>query len=151
MTNGLAQNLRMGTQSARLLGLDIGRRRVGLSLADDATGFAQPYATWEQSDNLVDNVAKLAREQHVRAVVAGWPRNLSGDSTAQTDFTAQFIARLERALSVPVYKQDEALSSVRAHEELRSRGKVYNKPEVDALAATYILEDYLTIHPPKVQ
>jgi RNase H-fold protein (predicted Holliday junction resolvase) len=53
---------------------------------------------------------------------------------------------LGQKLPLPISWQDEAVTSVRAEEELRARGKPYVREDIDALAATYILEDYLHEH-----
>lgn len=89
----------------------------------------------------------MAREQLATVLVVGLPRSLEGNDTAQTAETRAFARRLENTLELPVYLQDEALTSQKAEEELRARGVPYNKAEVDALAATYILSDFLGDHP----
>jgi RNase H-fold protein (predicted Holliday junction resolvase) len=58
----------------------------------------------------------------------------------------QFVLELKQHFPLPVYMQDEALTSKHAEEELQARGKLYSKEDIDALAATYILDDWLTEH-----
>ncbi|MCX6728115.1 MAG: Holliday junction resolvase RuvX, partial [Candidatus Saccharibacteria bacterium] len=53
------------------------------------------------------------------------------------------VAKLEKVIIVPTHLQDEALTSVKAEEELKSRGMPFEKGDIDALAATYILQDFL--------
>jgi putative transcription antitermination factor YqgF len=72
---------------------------------------------------------------------------LDGQHTSQTVAVEEFKAELERTLSVPVYWQDEALTSRLAEDELKARGRPYKKADIDALSATYILEDFLRDHP----
>jgi putative Holliday junction resolvase len=82
----------------------------------------------------------------VSAVVVGLPRGLNGQATEQTVKVQQFADRLRRTLAVPIYLQDEALTSRLATTELRHRRKAYNKGDIDALSACYILEDWLHQH-----
>jgi putative transcription antitermination factor YqgF len=68
---------------------------------------------------------------------------MEGQSTAQTESTLRFTKTLQEHFDLPIDMQDEALTSVRAEEELQERGKAYSPGDIDALAATYILEDWL--------
>jgi putative Holliday junction resolvase len=72
---------------------------------------------------------------------------MQGQSTDQTRTVEAFGKQLEERLTIPLYWIDEALTSQKAEIELRSRGKPYSKGDIDALAATYILEDFLKAHP----
>lgn len=72
------------------------------------------------------------------------PRNLSGEETAQSATIRQFAQELATYTDLPITLQDETLSSRQAEEELKSRGKPYSKADIDSLAATLILEDYLS-------
>jgi putative Holliday junction resolvase len=72
------------------------------------------------------------------------PRGLDGQSTSQTSATEKFVDQLRGQVSLPIHLQDEALTSKQAEAELRSRGAGHAKADIDALAATYILQDFLT-------
>jgi len=129
-----------------LLGLDIGEVRIGVSLAPRGLSIAQPVTTVLQGDAALDVIAGLVQEHDISRIVAGWPRGLDGQTTAQTMYVEAFVQHLQLRLAdegVDVVLQDEALTSRKAEEELRQRGKPFRKEEVDALAATYILQDYL--------
>ena len=71
------------------------------------------------------------------------PRGLDGQRTEQTIYTENFVQELKSHLKLPVYTQDEAVTSRKAEEELTKRGKQYTKEDIDSLAATYILDDFL--------
>ena len=75
--------------------------------------------------------------------MVGLPRGLDGQNTAQTALTLAFVEQLKTFVGLPVKLQDEALTSVLAEKELTSCRGSYKKADVDALAATYILDDYL--------
>jgi putative Holliday junction resolvase len=91
----------------------------------------------------VSNLKALCDDREVTQLVAGLPRGLDGQETAQTQYARMFGDQLAAQLQLPVYYQDEAVTSQQAKAELEARGKPYAKGEIDALAATYILEDYL--------
>ena len=89
---------------------------------------------------------RSCHEEHVVQLVIGLPRGLAGQHTQQTRDVETFGQQIGQALHLPVAWQDEALTSVQAEQELHDRGKPYQKADIDALAATYILEDYLHEH-----
>lgn len=140
------------THTGSLLALDVGERRVGVALASHGISFAKPLVTLERTDDIFAKIADLVTEHQAAVLVVGYPRGLAGQTTEQTTRTEVFVEELCAHVSIPVAWQDEALTSVKAEAELAARHKdgVYNKADVDALAATYILEDYLTEHPGKV-
>ncbi len=77
-------------------------------------------------------------------IVIGLPRNMDGQDTSQTTAVRAFSNRLKDELGIPITWQDEAATSAKAIDELNARGKPFVKEDIDALAATYILEDYLS-------
>lgn len=126
-----------------ILGLDIGTKRTGVAKAVVEMGIASPLVTLENPDTLSRDVANLVEIHDAQAVIIGRPRSLSGEVTAQTEYTEAKAREIEAAVQVPVYLIDEALTSVKAEDELARRKKPYTKADVDMLAATYILEDYM--------
>jgi putative Holliday junction resolvase len=136
----------MATDTKILLALDVGERRIGVARAVAGVGIASPLATIEQSDAVMDDLRKLLDENHAAVLVIGLPRGLDGQETAQTHTVRQFAARLGAKFDIPIALQDEALTSRKAAAELDARRKPYTKADVDALAATYILEDYMSEH-----
>ncbi|MGH7237511.1 MAG: Holliday junction resolvase RuvX [Candidatus Saccharimonadales bacterium] len=129
--------------SGNIVALDVGDKRVGVAIASVAARLASPLATLNRGAEFMAGLEKLLAANAASAVVVGLPRNLSGQDTAQTRQTRKFIADLSAQINLPVYAQDEAVTSIAAETELRARGKPYVKADIDALAATYILEDYL--------
>lgn len=129
-----------------LLGLDIGSRRVGVAVARSGVRIAHPLTTVPADESVYEVIAGLAREHGAEAIIAGWPRGLAGQRTAQTESAEQFVFRLRERTGLLVVLQDEALTSQKAEAELQARRKPFAKADVDALAATYILEDYMNEH-----
>ncbi len=133
----------MQTQANNIIGLDVGDKRVGVAMTNTLARLPSPYATLVRDDTFWPKLQSLITDEAVVRVVVGLPRNLSGNDTGQTRATKEFIAELKERTGVDVVTQDEALTSHQAEQELRNRGKGFAKGDIDALAATYILEDYL--------
>jgi putative Holliday junction resolvase len=128
------------------MAIDYGGARVGIALAGSVARLPQPYKTLHTSEILWDELLGIVREEEIGTIVVGLPRGLDGQDTAQTAICRDFAAELSKRASLPVHLQDEALTSEHAKQELRARRADHQKTEVDALAACYILEDYLQEH-----
>ena len=129
------------------MALDVGGTRIGVATANAAARIPQILTTIYNNDTVLENLEKLIMQHHVAVLVVGLPRGLDGQRTAQTDAVEAFAAVVKKQFDLPLYWQDEALTSRKAKEELEARRKPYRKEDVDALAATYILEDFLGEHP----
>ncbi|HTB48953.1 MAG TPA: Holliday junction resolvase RuvX [Verrucomicrobiae bacterium] len=127
-----------------ILALDVGAKRVGVAVASAITRLPRPLATLERNEAFFSSLQQLLEAEAVDVLVVGLPRGLSGQHTAQTAATETFIGQLREHFSMPVHLQDEALTSRQAEAELQARGKPYKRGDIDALAATYILQDFLT-------
>jgi putative holliday junction resolvase len=136
----------MTVSNQAILALDVGERRIGVARAHRIARLASPLITLEVSDHTIDDIQKLAADQEASLIVIGLPRNLSSQDTDQTRYVRTFADKLQAA-GVQTVWQDEALTSQKAEQELQNRGKPYAKGDIDALAATYILEDYLRDNP----
>lgn len=133
----------MPATDSSLLALDVGSARIGLAIASRASLLPSPYRTLNNDENFLSSIKQIIEEENIDSLIIGLPRNLSGESTAQTQYVEEFVKNLKESLSLPMYLQDEALTSAKAEDELKQRGKPYTRGDIDALAATYILEDYL--------
>lgn len=131
------------TQSKALIALDVGEKRIGMAVADSAVPIARPLETLEVDGGELQRIVSLAQQESAEAIVIGYPRNQSGDPTAQTAFVESFARRLGELTDIRIIFQDESLTSVLAEERLRSYGRPYSKGDIDAEAATLILQDYL--------
>jgi putative Holliday junction resolvase len=131
------------TDNGTLLALDVGEKRIGVALASAAAKLASPYCTLQHTETILQDIQNLIEKESVQVIVVGLPRGMEGQETQQTKDTRAFAEHLKAAVQVPVYMQDETLTSVKAEEELGSRGKKFLKEDIDALAATYILEDFI--------
>ena len=124
-----------------ILALDVGDRRVGVALADSQIKIAVPYGYLERSDKIIQQISELMLDHDINILVVGYPRNQSGEATKQTESVEQFAKKLaEVEIDADLVFQDESLSSVEAERRL---GRVKDKGEIDAEAASIILQDYL--------
>lgn len=130
-----------------ILAFDVGERRIGVALANVQARLASPLKTLLRGESTLHDIQMLVDEHAAVALVVGLPRGLDGQHTKQTIAVEEFKASLETVLSVPVYWQDEAVTSRQAEAELKSRGRPFEKGDIDALSATYILEDFIHDHP----
>jgi putative holliday junction resolvase len=131
----------------RTLGVDPGRVRIGLAVADDVLRTARPVRTLVRRGDAADlpAIAELARDYEVTRAVVGLPLNMDGTEGPAARHARAFATKLEAALGVPVELFDERLSSFEAEQRLRDRG-VSSKDargQVDAEAAAVILQGWL--------
>jgi putative holliday junction resolvase len=129
--------------TTNLIALDVGDKKVGIARANSVARLPGPLTTLTRDDAFWPSLKKLLAEESAGVIVVGLPRSLSGNDTDQTKLTRTFVTELEGHVGLPVVMQDEALTSQKAEKELQARGKKFAKGDVDALAATFILEDYL--------
>lgn len=140
----------------RVLGVDLGRRRIGLAISDATRTLARPLRTIERGPSdrlairdLVAAVEALAVEPDGLArVVVGLPRHLDGSASDETAHVQEIAAALQRRIRVPVVLQDERLSSREAESRLAIRVRDWRKrkAKLDAASAAVILQDYLDTH-----
>ncbi len=131
----------------RVLGLDVGDRHLGVAL-NDPLGMAQPLLTMGPSGDRerARNIARLVRRHGASAVVVGNPLHLSGDLSPQAAKVQAFVEALRAALDIPVYLQDERLSSTAAGEWMDRLGiprGAGRKGLLDQYAAAVILQDWM--------
>jgi putative Holliday junction resolvase len=120
-------------EMARILGLDVGDRRVGVALSDSR----------EPDD--IEAILKIAREREVERIIIGLPRLMNGDIGPQAKKVQTFTEAIRTQTQIPIEFRDERLTTVTA---VRLKGetdrkKKNRKVRYDAMAAAVILQDYL--------
>lgn len=140
----------------RIMGLDYGRRTVGVALSDPLLMTAEPLETIVRKEEnklrrTLARIEEIIREYEVTEVVLGLPVHLSGEASARTAETLLFREKLEMRLGLPVALQDERLTTVEAEEVLREMGVPLKdrKQFVDKIAASIILKDYMALRSKK--
>ena len=142
---------------ARILGLDVGERRIGIAISDPSCTLARPVValpTTGLDGNALDvahaEIARLvAEEDGLASIVVGLPRRLDGSPNAMTPRIEVFGTKLRARTELPVVFQDERLTSREAETRLATRTRDWRmrKERLDAAAAAIILQDYLDSHP----
>ena len=138
----------------RILGLDVGERRVGLALSDELGYTAQPLFTLHRGrlkDDLKSIARVLRRHGTIREAVVGNPLYMSGDQSPQAARAQAFAEALRTELGLTVHLWDERLTTAEAHRHLDALGHsrapnaegVGRKNIIDQVAAVLILQAFL--------
>lgn len=132
----------------RVIGLDIGERRIGVAISDPDRRLAVPLRIIERRDEAADvrAIVELARAEHVDTLVVGHPLTLAGEVGHQAKLVHAFADRLAEASGLPVELCDERLTSVQAERPLNAKKHTMKKSRrgpTDDLAASILLQTYL--------
>ena len=151
----IIKNLRFtdgkGEMEMRVMALDYGDARTGVAVSDatgSIVGFPTVIAQWNREKTL-ETAAELVRTHRPDRLVMGFPKNMDGSEGPRAALYREFAALLEERTGMPVILWDERRTTVEAHNILRANGKKEkkHKKNVDAVAATLILEGYLNSLP----
>ncbi len=135
----------------QIIAFDIGDKRIGVAHSDPFGEYAVPSDTYFRKGVFredVKAVANLAKEWGAELIVCGLPLNADGTESVQTEKTRKFIAALQEESELPVELEDERYTTRAARGDLIAMGistkNDKRKKNVDSLAATYILESYMS-------
>ncbi len=128
----------------RVLGLDIGDKRVGVALSDPQGILASPLTIIDRIDDQADMEAILAiiKQNEVRRIIVGLPLSMDGSLGEQAKKVKAFAQKLSDHTEVPIEFRDERLTTVSAQRLMRDLRKT-RKARDDAVAAALILQSYL--------
>jgi putative Holliday junction resolvase len=133
----------------RVLGLDLGSKRIGLAISDSEGDFAFPAGTLKSAGRKADisAIAELIDEREIGQVVIGLPRHMDGREGPEAAAAKAFAAALQRKTGLDVETLDERWTSVEAERILKEQGKRSKRvrQEVDAVAASIILRTFLDL------
>jgi putative Holliday junction resolvase len=129
------------------LGIDVGKARVGVARTDPDGLLAVPVETVPRSERTIARLLELAAEYEALEFAVGLPTSLSGADTLSTADARSFAAELAAASATPVRLVDERLSTVTAHDVLRSAGRSQRRSRsiVDQVAAVVLLQQALDV------
>ncbi|MBQ9329436.1 MAG: Holliday junction resolvase RuvX [Oscillibacter sp.] len=132
----------------RIMAIDYGDAHTGIAISDP-TGLLAGYTTTidaYRAETVAERIADLAREHGVEELVLGYPRNMDGSVGPRAEKAEAMAERLRGVTSLPVTLWDERRTTIDAHQILFQNGKNAKKRKktVDAVAASLILEGYLT-------
>ncbi len=131
-------------ETGRVLGLDVGDRRIGVALSDPRRIVATPFTIIQRKDDLtaVEAVVRIIAEQGVARIIVGLPYNMNGSIGPQAEKVQAFVRELSTRTKVPVEYRDERLTTVAARRIMQSKRRSAGLPD-DAAAAAVLLQAYL--------
>jgi len=129
----------------RYLAIDYGFKQTGLAICDPTETFCSPLSVIAGQKGLLEKIVEVIKTEDIGGIVMGLPLNMDDSAGPQAKLVTQFTERLKKLIEVPVYFQDERLSTFAAQEKLAvadfTRGK--KKKRLDAIAAAEILSAFL--------
>lgn len=131
----------------RIIGIDYGKKRVGIAKSDPLRLFAIPVGTYPPRESL-EVVLSVEQDERISEIVIGWPLALDGTEGKATERVLSYINRLKKVVpDIPILKIDERYSSKRAVSALVAanvkKKARREKERIDSAAAAIILQDYL--------
>ena len=128
----------------RIIGLDLGEKRIGVAAADDRTRVAVPVATIDARGDPIDAIANLVQEQNADELVVGLPLSMTGAMGPQARLTMETVEALRERIALPIHTWDERLTTKQASRSTPRRGgAVEKKGARDAIAAAILLQAFL--------
>jgi putative Holliday junction resolvase len=133
----------------RIVCFDIGDKRIGVAISDPFNEYAMPCETYFRTKSFftdVQKIAEIAEMKGAGTIVCGMPVNFDGSESVQTVKTRDFIEALKQKTSIPVELEDERFTTMQAR-EVQIQGGIKRgdrKKSIDSIAASYILDGYLS-------
>jgi putative Holliday junction resolvase len=130
----------------RLLGLDVGEKRVGLAISDKTLTLARPLSTLTRASKLEDfqKIKLICAQNQIDKIVCGLPKTLRNEEGLQAQRVRRYADQLTASIGLPIEFWDERFSSMDAEERLaQASRKKRAKGDIDSAAAAIILQEYL--------
>ena len=136
------------TMHQRVLGVDYGSERVGLSLSDPLGLIACPIPALKNTAELISHLQQVSTREHVNLIVVGMPDNLKGQVAQKAEEVQKFVNVLKEHIGIEVVTWDERFTTTLAHKTMQSMGtkkKERQKKDgrIDSMAAAIMLQGYL--------
>ena len=138
------------TSKTRLIGLDLGSKRIGISICDEKQSIATPFKTINRinTSELVNELKEIIRENNIKGIVIGNPINMDGTSGSSAQSVKDISTNISQFIDLPVFLWDERLSTVGAFNLSSQLDVNISKKikKIDENAAAFILQgalDYL--------
>ena len=129
----------------RYMGLDIGKKRIGVAVSDESGLVSTPHVVVKAGPGAIDEIIATAEEFEVRKIVVGMPIKMDGTIGEMGEYVQAFIKKLSGRCSLEIATWDERLSTSATTKVLIDAGvsRAKRKLVVDKLSAAYILQGYL--------
>lgn len=144
----------MSTQKqdfGRIMAIDLGEKRIGIALSDPTRLLASSHTVLERTSRRDDfaRYQAIIEEYGVTLVLMGLPLSLDGSDSAMTSWVRDYSAECATVISTPLQLWDETFTTRQAHNSMKARGTTHykkRKERIDAVAAAFLLQDYLDAH-----
>ncbi|MFL6589626.1 MAG: Holliday junction resolvase RuvX [Chthoniobacterales bacterium] len=129
----------------RILGIDLGKARVGLAVSDELGMLAHPLETVPATDDVLARIADIVAAKDIERIVIGLPRHMNGSMGTGAAEAVAFAEKLRGRVQCQVATWDERLTTIAANRALRESGRKARNSRgvVDQVAAQIILQSYL--------
>ena len=132
----------------RVMGLDVGEKRIGIALSDETGAIAFPHQTLQRREGYrkdMNALRVLAEAERVEEIVVGLPLMMDDSRGIQAEKAEAFAEQLGRYVRVPIHLEDERLSTWEADQAMIGAGvrRDKRKQSIDAVAASVILQSFL--------
>lgn len=133
--------------SRTLLGFDFGTKRIGIAIAQEVTGTANPLITVTAVKHKPDwvSISKIIEEWRPDLLVIGLPLHMDGTEQDMTQAARRFSNQLNGRYQIPIALMDERLSSNEAESILNERGGSHSKAQIDMISAQLILQSWMSL------
>lgn len=140
------------TNKGKALGIDYGDRRIGIAISDDGREviFPREYVLNTGNQEVIKKIKQLCEQEKIVLIVVGLPLNMEGEDSGQTKKVRKFTESLKEVVDAEIALHDERLTTRRSDVILTSIGKRSKredakKEEIDSIAASLILQNYLDL------
>ena len=134
-------------EGSRLLGIDPGKRNVGIAICDPSHLIATPYETIQvkKLKNLLEDLDKIITENDIKGIVVGHPINMDGTEGPRSQSTKDFVKNIIKHTHLPITLWDERLSSAGAFKSMQNLGinSSSKKDKLDENSAAFILQGFI--------
>ena len=129
----------------RILGVDLGRARIGVAVSDELGMLAHPVETIPANADATKRIAQIVQEKNAERVIVGLPRHMNGSVGIGASEALAFADKLRAVITCEVITWDERLTTTAANRALRASGRKTRESRafVDQVAAQMILQGYL--------
>lgn len=148
VNDGDSARLERPPEAGRLIAIDLGAKRVGVAVSDELRVTVRPVETIDRRSwkELLQRIAGQIESFAACALVVGLPLNIDGSEGPAAEEARRMAAKFELSLNIPVYLQDERLTTEEAKARLRDIEGSTHDAGIDAAAAAIILRDFIDQH-----
>ena len=140
----------MTNYPGKVMALDLGEKRIGVAISDEMRMIGTPYGMVKRTSRRADfaEYQRLIDAEQITLLVVGLPITLGGEESQKTAWVRDYVNEMRQHISIPIQFWDESLTTVEAQASLRARNVRGKKAtqRVDALAAAFILQNYLDVN-----